>query len=985
MFGIGAQEMVVLLFPLLLSGGGAPPLGVPPAAEDPLMARVAPEECLLYVSWSGIAEPQADSANRTESLLAEPAVQRLIKDVDRRLMQAFSAAAEGEDADSPEAMLAKHGSQLGRILLTHPTAIFLSHFKPPGDDDAFAPPAGPDIRGGMLVNLGDDAPKVKAALEKLQKQLLGDAVEAIDVAGVPAFRIQPPERGAPAITWSIRGKYLLVGVGKDSFAGMLARVRTEPPAWLTSVRRDLAVPRISMTAYADVKAILEIAKKVAGRGRDAEDLAAMTKVFGLKDATTFSLMTGLDDEGFILRSQLGIDGDLQGALTLADAKPLSPLDLLPIPADATLAVAARLDLMARYQDFHKLASEVEPRLIAELDEGVREIKEETGIQLIDGIFASLGDVWCAYNSPSEGGLLTSGLTATVTVGDYAKLKTEYDKAIKFFTAQLAEVRGFRGGRGPALKEIEFAGHKIHFLTSGGSPLFIAPSFCLTEEYVIFSLFPQNIKAFLSRGKNFQSLADSKHVGSLLKMSEGPSAFSYQNTPELMKYAYPLVQMFGQVMSTEMAREGFELDMSLLPPASAILPHMKPDVTTLARTKQGILLECRTSLPGGIAGSLAPIVLGTTAPAIEKSLRTAKRTRSMNNLKHIALALHNYHSAHGSMPPAFTTDKDGKPLLSWRVAILPYLGRSDLYDAFHRDEPWDSEHNKKLIARMPEILRAPTSKAAAGDTVYLSVRGEQTLFSVREGKPDKVRFAHVRDGLTNTIMVVEASDMQGVPWTAPDDFKYEKKDPLNGLVGQHKGGFLAALGDGSVRFLAETIDAEILRRLFDRADGQVIDARALGAARRPRRGQTFAMGPDRRPAFAPDRRRAEPHDHDHGEHQHAEKVVEKRVFAARVENSVSGVFTLDGEPLAGATISFQPLGAKKPAAVVDTDKAGRFAAQSIPPGRYVVTIKSANETGKSAKETGGAKTPKKYASPETSGLQVEVRGGQNVLNFELSTK
>ena len=75
---------------------------------------------------------------------------------------------------------------------------------------------------------------------------------------------------------------------------------------------------------------------------------------------------------------------------------------------------------------------------------------------------------------------------------------------------------------------------------------------------------------------------------------------------------------------------------------------------------------------------------------------------MNNLKQIGLAMHNYHDARGRLPAAYTVDKDGKPLLSWRVLILPYTEEAALYKEFHLDEPWDSEHNKNLIARMPAV-------------------------------------------------------------------------------------------------------------------------------------------------------------------------------------------------------------------------------------------------------------------------------------------
>src|SRR5262249_19251820 len=104
-------------------------------------------------------------------------------------------------------------------------------------------------------------------------------------------------------------------------------------------------------------------------------------------------------------------------------------------------------------------------------------------------------------------------------------------------------------------------------------------------------------------------------------------------------------------------------------------------------------------------------LETTAELVAVPIRqareAARRSQCTNNLKQIGLAMHDYHRAHGTFPPAYSTSPDGKPLLSWRVHILPFLGQKALYDEFHKDEPWDSEHNKTLISRMPAVYTCPS--------------------------------------------------------------------------------------------------------------------------------------------------------------------------------------------------------------------------------------------------------------------------------------
>ncbi len=189
-------------------------------------------------------------------------------------------------------------------------------------------------------------------------------------------------------------------------------------------------------------------------------------------------------------------------------------------------------------------------------------------------------------------------------------------------------------------------------------------------------------------------------------------------------------------------------------------------------------------------------------------RRARRSQCTNNLKQIGLAMHNYHSAHGTFPPAFTKSPDGKPLLSWRVHILPYLEQKTLYDEFHKDEPWDSPHNKALIARMPAVYHCPSGSptpAKEGKTSYLTPRGPATVFPGAEG----VKIQDITDGTSNTILVVDASDAAAVIWTKPDDWEIAVEFKVQGLFGHHPKGTNFGFADGSVRFLKETIAPEAL--------------------------------------------------------------------------------------------------------------------------------------------------------------------------------
>jgi RNA polymerase sigma factor (sigma-70 family) len=169
---------------------------------------------------------------------------------------------------------------------------------------------------------------------------------------------------------------------------------------------------------------------------------------------------------------------------------------------------------------------------------------------------------------------------------------------------------------------------------------------------------------------------------------------------------------------------------------------------------------------------------------------------------------------GAMPPG--SPAVGRPLLSWRVEILPFLGEQELYKLFKRDEAWDSEHNKKLLARMPAVYALPGAKD--GDrTYYQAIVGAEAAWEPRQA----MRFpVSIPDGTSNTLLVVEAATP--VPWTKPEDLAYVPDQALPKFGGLFGGDFHALFADGAVHFISGNADETNLRAAITRAGGEVID-------------------------------------------------------------------------------------------------------------------------------------------------------------------
>jgi hypothetical protein len=231
-------------------------------------------------------------------------------------------------------------------------------------------------------------------------------------------------------------------------------------------------------------------------------------------------------------------------------------------------------------------------------------------------------------------------------------------------------------------------------------------------------------------------------------------------------------------------------------------------------QQGTEVELSAHIEAGLAD--AALALDEVAIRAREG---RERVESANNLRQLTIAMHSYADRNRSRFPTHALySAAGKPLLSWRVLLLPYLDQEELYKQFHLDEPWDSEHNKKLLAKMPRVFAAPWTPPGASDTYYVGLAGRSAFFDGKQGLRLPADFP---DGTSNTIMLVEGS--RAVPWTQPEDLPFDPDPtkPLPKLGGHFREGFNVGMCDGSVRFLRKTISDQTLRAAITRDGGEVL--------------------------------------------------------------------------------------------------------------------------------------------------------------------
>ncbi len=241
-------------------------------------------------------------------------------------------------------------------------------------------------------------------------------------------------------------------------------------------------------------------------------------------------------------------------------------------------------------------------------------------------------------------------------------------------------------------------------------------------------------------------------------------------------------------------------------ASPFLPLGEKMLDGTKLTQTADLLSLVVARPAGLE-DLPTLARPMLVEAAKRKAEVSKR----NDLKQIGLGMHNFHDVYRVFP---SNDRGGSEAvgLSWRVHLLPFVDEAPLYNEFHMDEPWDSEHNKALIPRMPKLYGA---NAEGKSNMHVFI-GEGTPFG---GKPFSL--SEVTDGLSNTLMVVRAGEDTADIWTKPGGLTFDKADPIAalGMIGDM---FDVLLMDGSVRSLPKTIDAATLGNLIIHNDGNPVE-------------------------------------------------------------------------------------------------------------------------------------------------------------------
>jgi hypothetical protein len=562
--------------------------------------------------------------------------------------------------------------------------------------------------------------------------------------------------------------------------------------------------------------------------------------------------SGFKGEAMWSETLLETTGPRKGLLAYASDKAITLKDLPPFPVNNLGFQACTMDWSKFYSNTVQIAKNVAklgpPDAQAQLDGLLPNLPAIIGFDPQTELFDTLGDVSCIY-ADGELSLFGTGIVIAQKIKD----EKTFTNTLMNLVGRVAEQTT---PRELVVTKTKKQGREIVSLQIGGG--FFNPSFTVADGWFVVGLVPQSVESFYLRKDGILDRWEptAKHKTAFAELPEKFTSLTVTN-PEsgvkmvmsLAPFVMPMMQ--AAMMNSPVGRRMGPVPFSVaeLPPAELVSKPLFPNVRVQTVDENGIRNYSRMSLPtiplmdsGGGAPAVA-IAIALLLPAVQQARTAARRSTSKNNLKQLAIAMHNYHETFREFPPGTHPHEKLKveERLSWIAKLLPMLDQAPLFEQIDFHGGWDDKENMGSTSISLQVLvnpgvAEPPKEGVVAPTHYVGIAGvgedAPTLPAKHKragifGYNRATRLRDVTDGASNTAMISEASKDFG-PWAQGGKSTIRaltKKPYINGpdgIGGPWSGpGVQIGLADGSVRFISENIDPSVMEALATMAGGEAI--------------------------------------------------------------------------------------------------------------------------------------------------------------------
>ncbi|MEP3480734.1 MAG: DUF1559 domain-containing protein [Fuerstiella sp.] len=797
-----------------------------------------PERSIVFLQWDG-------SHEHAEAIKNTAQYQALVKsglfDYGTKLLKQSLPALMAQ-AGGPRG--AQEEMKTVQELLTYVNGIFENGFSfsiTDGTGDGLPAPVATLVLNGFAGN--------EATLEQLLQlmDIPGDEAQMKLISGRSVKTLIIPRTPGFELSWFSESDHLVIAVGPDA-AGSVIRIANgesanvkSSDAWKTYREVDPGF-EVASIAWIQFGALIDRfggtplpIPQVEGP-RSVNDFIDALGLQNLKHAAT---QFGYKNEACMTRTYIVAPGPKTGLLKLTQQPTFTIDDLPPIPPTANAFLAFGLDAGGAYDTTMETIDRVLALLPQDASEQFAQGKQMLdgilGLDIRDDLLAGLGDVHCVYSDPS-GGFFGLGFGVAFQVADATKLEQSLNHLANLIQGQLEQQSGpVQFGFQRSVQE----GHRM--LTLPASVW--APTVSVSENWMVLGIQPQAVRTFFMReaGTLPKWTPTAEHQAAFAMMPSKFSSLAVDDPRASVNALYNFVPMFNSVVHTiAPTRSGRNsVTAADLPPAAFVTAPLFANVAMGVPSENGIEYIRRQSLPisplpSVESGAAVPVLLALLLPAVQQAREAARRTQSKNNLKQIALAMHNYHDVYNHFPAGTVEGTQLQPeqRLSFFYALLPFIEQAAIYNQLRNSEQeaWDSQASSTYTSmKIPTYEHPSDMLFVQGGTSYIGISGigpDSAKLPNNDPKAGifgydrKTKIRDIIDGTSNTLMTAESTDGD-IPWAQGGrTLKGFSQQPYingpDGIGGPSPGGCNVGLADGSVRFISEHIDPSVAEALATKA-------------------------------------------------------------------------------------------------------------------------------------------------------------------------